>query len=318
MQYGFSTPMRGPLANFNDISHLVRTGEELGFTTVAVSDHIVVPTKIDSIYPYNESGEYEGRVSGEYLEQLTTASVIAAITSKLRILTSVTILPYRNPVLTAKILATIDVLSNGRLTVGCGTGWMKEEFEAMKAPTFEERGSVADEHIKIFRELWTNDQPTYKSNYYDFHDISFLPKPVQNPHPPIWIGGESAPALKRAAAFGDCWYPIGSNPRFPLDTPVLLEKRIKRLHELAEDVGRDPSTIGLACGINWMNLNQEIKKNDGSRKTFTGSKEQIATDIGCLKELGIHYLSLNFPGTTTESIIDEMASFMNDVATLVE
>ena len=101
MQYGFSTPMRGQLANFNDISHLVRTGEELGFTTVAVSDHIVVPTKIDSIYPYNESGEYEGRVSGEYLEQLTTASVIAAITSKLRILTSVTILPYRNPVLTA-------------------------------------------------------------------------------------------------------------------------------------------------------------------------------------------------------------------------
>ena len=318
MQYGFSTPMRGPLANFNDISHLVRTGEQLGFTTVAVSDHIVVPTKIDSIYPYNESGEYEGRVSGEYLEQLTTASVIAAITSKLRILTSVTILPYRNPVLTAKILATIDVLSNGRLTVGCGTGWMKEEFEAMGAPAYEERGRVSDEHIKIFRELWTNDHPTYKSNYYEFHDISFLPKPVQNPHPPIWIGGESAPALKRAAIFGNCWYPIASNPRFPLDTPSLLEKRIKRLHEIAEEFERDPSTIDLACGINWMDLKHAVKKNDGSRKAFTGSNEQIAGDIVRLKELGIHYLSLNFPGTTTETIIEGMASFMNNVAPLVE
>ena len=93
---------------------------------------------------------------------------------------------------------------------------------------------------------------------------------------------------------------------------------MKRLREIAESLGRDPSTIGLACGINWMDLKHEVKKSDGSRKTFTGSKEQIADDIGCLKELGIHYLSLNFPGTTTESIIDGMASFMNNVAPLAE
>lgn len=317
MQYGFSAPMRGDLANFNDISHLVLTGEKLGFTTVTVSDHIVVPTKIDSIYPYNESGEFEGRVSGACLEQLTTVSAIAAITSKLRILTSVIVLPHRNPVLTAKILATIDVLSGGRLTVGCGTGWMKEEFEAIGAPTFEKRGDVSNEYIEIFRELWTNDHPNYNGNYFEFHDISFLPKPVQDPHPPIWIGGESAPALRRAASIGDCWYPIGSNPRFPLDTPALLEKRLKRLHGFAEEIRRDPATIDLAFSVNWMDLTNEIKSNDGSRKTFTGNHEQIASDIVHLKTLGIHYISLNFPGTTTDEIIEGMDSFINNVAPLV-
>ena len=318
MQYGFSTPMRGQLANFDDISRLVLAGEKLEFSTVTVSDHIVVPTEIASIYPYNESGEFEGRVSGECLEQLTTVSAIAAITSRLRILTSVMVLPHRNPVLTAKILATIDVLSGGRLTVGCGTGWMKEEFEALGAPVFEERGQVSNEYIGIFKELWTNENPTFNGKYSEFNGITFLPKPLQNPHPPIWIGGESAPALRRAASIGDCWYPIGSNPRFPLHSPDLLEKRLKRLHKISEEIGRDPNDIQLAFSVNWMNTAGEIQDKDGTRKSFTGNYEQIAGDIISLKDLGIHYISINFPGESTDQIIENMESFIENVGPLVD
>ena len=155
MDFGFGIPMRGPLANVDSISEIVTSGEGLGFNIVTVSDHVVVPRHITSIYPYNEDGRFAGQDTGECLEQLTTLMAIAAITNNLRLLTSVMVLPHRNPVLTAKILATIDVLSKGRLNVGCGVGWMREEFEALTAPSFDERGAVGSEYIQIFKELWT-------------------------------------------------------------------------------------------------------------------------------------------------------------------
>ncbi|MQG65497.1 MAG: TIGR03619 family F420-dependent LLM class oxidoreductase, partial [SAR202 cluster bacterium] len=251
MDFGFGIPMRGPLANVDSISEIVTSGEGLGFDIVTVSDHVVVPRHITSIYPYNKDGSFAGQDTGECLEQLTTLMAIAAITDKLRLLTSVMVLPHRNPVLTAKILATIDVLSKGRLNVGCGVGWMREEFEALAAPSFDERGAVGSEYIQIFKELWTKDDPVFEGNFASFSNISFLPKPVQTPHPPIWVGGESSPALRRAVELGDCWYPIGTNPKFPLDSAELLRKRIDRLHHYAEANNRDPATIDLAYSANW-------------------------------------------------------------------
>ena len=160
----------------------------------------MVPNSIASVYPYNESGSFVSSVAGEYMEQLTTISYIAGITSKIKLLTSVMVLPHRSPVLTAKILSTIDVLSNGRLIVGCGVGWMKEEFEAIGAPPYEERGAVGSEYLRVFKELWTNDDPTFDGDYASFSDIAFAPKPVQKPHPPIWIGGR---VLLRSGARGN-------------------------------------------------------------------------------------------------------------------
>ncbi len=124
MEFGFGVPTRGPLAAPESLATLVKAGEEMGFGIVSVSDHVVIPRRIASIYPYNESGEFAGGPSGECLEQLATLSFLAGQTSSLKLLTSVMVLPHRSPVLTAKILASIDVLSNGRLIVGCGVGWM--------------------------------------------------------------------------------------------------------------------------------------------------------------------------------------------------
>src|SRR5262249_57190450 len=158
-------------------------------------------------YPYTMDGKYPG--TGYHLETLVTMSFLAGATRRIRFITSVMIAPYRNPVITAKMLASLDVLSQGRVIVGLGVGWMKEEFDNLKAPLFSERGRVTDEYIKAFRELWTTDNPSFQGKYCSFSDIIFLPKPVQTPTIPIWIGGHSKQAVRRAAEVGDGWHPIG-------------------------------------------------------------------------------------------------------------
>tara|TARA_Y100001001_G_C8012833_1_gene310360 strand:- start:194 stop:1147 length:954 start_codon:yes stop_codon:yes gene_type:complete len=312
MEFGFGIPMRGPLANIESITEIVTVGEDLGFDIVTVSDHVVVPRDIASIYPYNEDGSFAGQDTGECLEQLTTLMAVAAITKNLRLLTSVMVLPHRNPVLTAKMLATIDVLSKGRLNVGCGVGWMREEFEALAAPSFDERGAVGSEYIKVFKELWSEDNPIFEGKYANFSNLSFLPKPVQKPHPPIWVGGESSPALRRAATLGDCWYPIGTNPKFPLDSAALLRERINRLQDYAESYNRDPATIDLAYSANWFDMASDGSSNRA--RWFEGEPDQIQEDIIQLKELGVNHLILSFPGESTSEITDSMSKFISEVA----
>ncbi|MGH6619696.1 MAG: LLM class flavin-dependent oxidoreductase, partial [Alphaproteobacteria bacterium] len=151
MKFGFTVPTRGRLATPESITRIVREGEKLGFDFASVNDHIVVPRSIASRYPYSESGDWQGRSGGEALEQLSLLSFLAGITQRLRLLTAVMVVPHRNPVLTARNLATADVLSNGRITVGCGAGWLREEFEALGAPDFGRRGAVSDEYIAIFK-----------------------------------------------------------------------------------------------------------------------------------------------------------------------
>ena len=314
MNFGFGIPMRGDLANMESISTIAKGGEEMGFDIVTISDHIVVPREIDSIYPYNETGEFVGQDTGECLEQLTTTMAIASITNRLRILTSVMVLPHRSPVLTAKILATIDVLSEGRLDEGCGVGWMKEEFEAIGAPNFSERGAVGSEYLRAFKELWTSSDPSFEGKYCNFSNISFLPKPLQRPHPPIWVGGESTPALKRAASLGTCWYPIGSNPRFPLDNTNRLSTHIERLRTYAEEFDRDPAEIDLAFSANWYNLTDSKNTQAERSRWFTGTSSEIADDIANLEKLGVNHLVLSFQGDTTTEILGKMSEFMEKVA----
>lgn len=313
MKFGFGIPTRGSLADMESISRIALGGEELGFDIVTVSDHIVVPRSIDSIYPYNESGEFAGQADGECLEQLTTLMAIAAITNTLRLLTSVMVLPHRSPVLTAKILATIDVLSNGRLNVGCGVGWMKEEFDAIGAPPFEERGAVGSEYLKAFKELWTKENPSFEGNYCNFSNISFLPKPIQEPHPPIWVGGESPPALRRAASLADCWYPIGSNPKFPLNTPERLANHIQKLRSYAEGYGRDNSEIDIAFSVNWYSAQSSNKRT----QWFTGNPSDIVADIEQMASIGVNHLVLSFPGDSVEEILEDMSYFKEHISSQV-
>ena len=312
MQIGFDLPNRGPLADPASMARLAEEGEALGFDVLTVSDHIVIPTDIHAKYPYSESGEFPKGARANWYEQLTTAAWLAAKTSKIRILTSVMVVPHRQAVLTAKILATIDVLSGGRLTVGCGAGWMKEEFEAVGAPPFEARGAVTDEYLQAFRELWTKEKPSFQGKYVSFSDVVFEPKPVQKPLP-LWVGGESAPALRRAARHGDGWYPLGSNPQFPMDTLARYRAGAERVKQLAAEAGRDPADVALAYRSHWFGETKQGKTDEGERRLLTGSIQQAIDDLGAMRQLGVSCVTTSLVGSELEASLDNLRRFRADV-----
>lgn len=297
---------------------LARRGEELGFNFAGVSDHIVIPKDIASRYPYSESGEFSGGGAGGWMEQLTFVSFLAAATARLRLLTSVMVLPHRNPVHTAKALATIDVLSGGRLIVGCGVGWMREEFEALGAPPFERRGAVGNEYLAAFKELWTSDSPEFHGEFVSFSNIQALPQPVQKPHPPIWIGGESPPALRRAGEFGDAWYPIGNNPRYPMRTIDQLKAGFERVRQNAASSGRGGDEIGLSFSVGWYRDDGAEVLPDGSRRLLTGNPGQVAGDIRQLQEAGVGHLMLGMQSDTLEGTVRRMERFASEVKPLAD
>ena len=294
MKYGITLPDRGPLARPEELSALAGKAEELGYDSILVGDTIVRPRRIDSAHPYNESSEYPYRSSGEAFELLTLLTFLAGRTSKIRLATGVMVVPYRSPLLAAKVLATLDVLSQGRLVVGIGAGWMREEFEALGSPPFEERGAVTDEYLRAFKELWTNDNPSFQGKYVSFDNISFLPKPVQKPYPPIWVGGESRPALRRAAELADGWYPLATNRTYPMSTLQQLADGIKRLASYARRFGRDPGEIEVIYGARPFELKKNGASPESGRLPFVGTVDQVASDIRRCEEMGVGSLMFDF------------------------
>lgn len=316
MEFGFPVRTSRAGANPDDLVRQVRLGEELGFGIVGIPDHVVIPRRIESVYPYSVDGSFAG-ASGECLEQLAVASFLAAHTSKIRILTSVMVLPHRPPILAAKTLATIDVLSGGRLTVGVGAGWMKEEFEALGAPPYEHRGTVVAEYVAAFRELWTADDPRFDGKYARVADVKFLPKPMQKPHPPIWMGGESPAALLRAGHMADAWYPIGNNPRFPIDTLARYKSAMATVRYHAEESGRGVDEIDFAYNAGWQDDRGEQQAPDGKRLVFTGTPEQVASDIREFGNLGVRHLVFGFGAPTASDSMKRMERFAKLVMPLV-
>ncbi len=313
MDVGMTLPMRGPLANPGDVRTLVEQAETLGFDHIGVNDHIVVPKAIGSRYPYSATGAFPGSDSGECLDLFTLLAYVAAITTKPRLVTAITVAPHRGAVHTAKIVSTIDVLSGGRMVLGVGAGWMKEEFDALNILPFEQRGKVTAEYLQVFKTLWTEDDPRFDGEFVQFDNISFLPKPVQKPHPPIWVGGESKAAMRRTVRHGDAWFPIANNPRHPLDSIERFKGGIGRLHRLAEEEGRDPKSIGLALFANWYDETKTGKTDSGERQLLTGSAADIAEDIEALEELGVTDLLLQFNRDTLERTLDSMQFFKQQV-----
>jgi probable F420-dependent oxidoreductase len=315
MDVGLTIPTRGPLATPEAIAAIARRAEALGFAHLSLSDHVIVPRQIGSRYPYSASGQWAGAASGECMEQLTELAWLAGITSKARLITAVAVVPYRGAVHTAKVAATIDVLSGGRMVLGVGAGWLREEFEALNAPPFDERGRVTDEYLQAFRTLWSDDNPRFEGKHVRFAEVSFLPKPVQRPLP-IWVGGESPAALRRTARYGDAWFPIGNNPQHPLDTLARFAKGVRQLRQIAEQQNRDPKSIGLAFYANWFDAAKPLKTADGERHLLSGSAADIAADIDGLAAIGVRDLVLSFQRATLEQSLASMQRFVDEIQPL--
>jgi probable F420-dependent oxidoreductase len=309
MRYGFYLPTRGPTATSEALETLVQRGEAFGFHAVVIADHIVFPVEIHSKYPYTVGGVFPGE--GDALEQLALMAFVAGKTKTLRLVTSVMILPHRNPVVTAKMLATIDVLSEGRVTVGVGVGWLREEFTALGAPDFERRGAVSNEYLQIFKTLWTQDPATFHGEFYQFNAVRCLPHPVQKPHPPIWIGGHSRAALRRVARYGDGWHPVGANPAVPLQ-PEEFKAALEELRRLTEAAGRDYEalTISYKAPLYDITLSGAVERQVGlERRPFSGTTAQVVEDIHTYTRLGVSELIFDFRRDTLSESLERMEHF---------
>ena len=313
MDFGLHLGVRGPAADPDSLRVIAQEAECLGFTHLGLSDHIVIADKVDSPYPYTKTGRWFAEDSGECLEQLTTLAFIAAATSDIRLLTSVMVIPHRPPVLTAKMLNTLDVLSKGRLTVGLGVGWMKEEVTLLNGPKFEQRGAVANEYIEAFKILWTDEAPAYDGTHVNFSDIKFFPKQVQTPHPPLWIGGEARLARERAGRLGNGWYPVGNNPDAPFDTPKRYARGLKDVQDTAIASNRDPTEIACGVYIIWYSPGKAVKTIKGERQTFTGSPSEILSDIAEYEKVGLQHLVIGGESNDLETCLNRMRVFNKEV-----
>jgi len=312
MRYGFYLPTRGALANPDDIARIVRAAEGLGYATIVIGDHIVDPVTVHSTYPYTLDGHHHGQ--GDVLEQVSLLAYLAGITTTARLVTSVMILPHRHPLLTAKMLATIDVLSRGRVTVGVGVGWRREEFEALGAPDFDRRGAASNEILEIFRKCWTQDPVSHAGAFFSFRELHCLPHPVQKPHPPIWIGGHSGPALRRVAKYGDGWHPVGATAASPLP-PAEFRGLLERLKRLTEAEGRDFGALTISFKAPSYDPGRIPEGHD--RLLFTGEPGRIAEDLRTYRALGVHEVIFDFRSPPAAKTIENMEHFMTEVAPLV-
>ncbi len=311
MKYGFYLPSGGPAAQPDNLAIIARQGDKLGFFCMVMPDHVVQPRVVESQYPYSITGDIQqahSTASDERLEQITTLAYLAGITEQIKLVTSVMIIPYRNPILTAKMLSTLDMLSKGRLILGAGVGWMEEEFELLNAEPFAERGAVTNEYLRAFIELWTNDDPTFEGKYVNFSNITFLPKPVQKPYPPIWIGGQSKPAIRRAAQIGDAWHPVGAIPAAPLE-PEELAENLALLHDYAEKAGRDPSQIQVSVKAPLYDANS----SGDVRRRFSGSADEVRQDVQTYADVGVTHLIFDFRTADPNQTEDRMARFSEEV-----
>jgi probable F420-dependent oxidoreductase len=312
MQFGFNAPASGNLSQHDDLVRLAVEGEAMGYDYMTFSDHVVIPTDIEARYPYSETGEFPQGGRGDRHEQLMMMAYIAGKTSRARLVASVMVVPHRPAVLAAKMIATLDVLSGGRVTLGIGAGWMKEEFEALATPPFAERGAVTDEYLAAFRELWTKDAPQFEGRYVKFSNILLAPKPIQKPLP-IWVGGESPPALRRVARFADGWYPIPNNPQFPLDSLPRFSAGVERLRKVVREAGRDPASIQLATRLQAFGDKLPAKAGDGEHRLFSGSNAEVVADLRAVRDLGVGYVDFGFVGATADATLADMRRFREEV-----
>ena len=313
MEFGFSLPGRGPLASIDVVLKLAEKADALRFDSLFVTDHVVMPVASEkSVYPYTTSGQFPGGLAQDYLEPLATLSHLAHATRRPRLGISVLVIPYRNPLLAAKILATIDVLSKGRVILGAGVGWLREEFEALGAPPFEERGAVTEEYIKLMRAAWTTDPVSFEGKHYSVRDVHVLPKPVQRGGIPVWFGGHTGAAVRRAGTIGDGWHPIAMRPPAMLG-PDEYAARVAELHGWARKAGRDPKSIKLTIRIPMEVRGKNAKAAAGDRPMFQGTADEVAADIRRYQALGVSHFVFDHTVQELRAVMANMERFASDV-----
>jgi probable F420-dependent oxidoreductase len=297
MRFGFALPQVGSIAGPEALVMVAKRAENLGFDSLWVLDRILWPVNPQAPYPIGD-----GSLPAQYknvLDPVETLTFAAAHTSRIALATGVLNLPWYNPVLLARRLTTLDILSGGRLRAGFGIGWSPDEYQAAGA-TWSDRGKRADEAIEILKKIWTTDPVEFQGKHYRIAKSFIGPKPVQKPHPPIYMAAFTPSAMKRVAAVADAWLPVG----IPLSGVGAMFDDIKKMTKAA---GRDAAALELiiTAGV-------EVHKTplEKERAAFTGTLEQIGEDFATARKLGAAEIAIYAqflpPGETAEDLISRM------------
>ena len=294
MDFGVWIPNCRHLATPDVIRSAAVRAEQLGYDSVWVSDHVVVPHA--NVVNFGET----------IFDPLVTLGVIAGATSRVRLGTTVLIIPYRNAVVTAKMISSLDALSGGRVVFGIGAGWVAAESAALGVP-FAERGAMTDEYLLAMQELWTARAPSFAGTYTRFDGLVFEPKPVQKPHPPIWVGGHSRAALRRTARFGAAWHPINR-------PPAELRASRAELARLCQASGRAvPPALTLRNDIRIVRPGQSVPTSTHGGRVLAGEPAALIDQLAELADCGVEHLVLEFLAADGRELDEQMTTFAERV-----
>jgi len=254
-----------PAAGGSEIIRFARAADKQKWNWLTIPEHIFMP------------GPMVEMMGARFPEGLSASAVLAGATERIHLLTYVLVLPLRNPLMLAKQVATLDFLTGGRFTLGTAVGHMEREFEVMKV-SFKDRGKMADEYLQVMKECWTSDSPSFEGQYVSFKDIAFEPKPVQKPHPPIFIGGNSKPAMRRAAKFGDGWIPW-------LITAAELPASIEYLRKQPGFEAKE-DTFEIIMPTTEYKV-EDYSHAETARTNIVGNRDAILRDIETLSKAGM-------------------------------
>jgi len=301
MDWGIHLPHLGRQATRRNLIDFAQHAERLGFHSGWVSDHVAWPSTIHSQYPYTDDGSFAPPVDMPWVDPIGTMFFVAACTETLKLGPTVLILGYRPPVLTAKAIASLDHLSEGRVILGVGVGWMREEFEVLGMP-YDHRGKRADEQLALFRTFFADPAPSFSGEFYDVPQVGFEPKPVAR-SVPIWVGGDSEAAFRRVARFGDAFHAAFQ----AIDTVAASWARVG---ELVSGEGRDPASVRLSIRLY---LDPERSMPPG--KSIAGSAAEMVETVGRWRDIGVDHILLDpvAPGGVAGRRA-AMERFMLDVA----
>lgn len=330
--FGVRVPNSGPLASPASILRAAREAQALGFDSVWVHDHVTWTEEIHRTHISSGSEEALGvKKDPDFFEALLTLSYVAASVSSLRVGVACLVAPCRNPIYAAKQLAALDVLSDGRLDVGVGIGspatLLSREFEVLGVNR-RLRGKIADDYIRAMKAIWTSHPASYQGRFIAFRDAEILPKPLQKPHPPIWVGGWTEAAMKRAAALGDRWLPAWL-------TPEDIRARYEKVKEMADKLGRDGDRIELGIEVyssiaedstqarqnavgtfraSRGTYERDMTLEDLERVSLIGSPAEIREKIAAYIEAGVSHFEIKFVYPTMDRLSETMKLFAEEVA----
>jgi len=329
--FGIRVPNSGPLASPESMLQVAQEAEVLGFDSVWVHDHLTWSDEIHRTHISSGSDDsHTGIASPDFFEALTSLSYLAGFVRKVRLGIACVVVPCRNPLLAAKQIATLDVLCNGRLDIGVGIGSpstiKSREYEVLGVNK-KHRGKIADDHLRAMKTIWTNHPASFDGDFVKFENAEICPKPIQKPHPPLWVGGWTEAAMQRTAKLGDGWLPAWL-------LPDDIGRRFRELKELAEKLGRDPDKIHLGIEVyGCIDKDGAKARKDGygtlaiGQSTFErmmsveqlaavsliGSPEQIHRQVKAYSDAGVSHFEIKFIYPTLERHSEMLQLFAREV-----